>query len=128
MRSEDRTGREKERASMTNRFQPWGSGVLLALIVTALVVLPANGQNATETLYKTKCASCHAADGGGDTPVGKKLGARDFRSAQVQKQTDAQLVEITAKGKNKMPGYEKKLTDEQIKQLVDYVRALGKKK
>jgi mono/diheme cytochrome c family protein len=113
---------------MTNRFQPWGLGVLMALIVAALLVLPANGQTATESVYKTKCASCHATDGSGDTPVGKKLGARDFRSAEVQKQTDAQLVEITTKGKNKMPGYEKKLTDEQIKQLVSYTRALAKKK
>jgi mono/diheme cytochrome c family protein len=69
---------------------------------------------------------CHGADGRGDTPMGKKTGARDFASPEVQKQTDAQLIEITAKGKNKMPGYEKKLTDDQIKQLVAYIRTLKK--
>ncbi len=56
------------------------------------------------------------------------LGAHDFVSPEVQKQTDAQLAEIIAKGKNKMPGYEKTLKPEQIKDLVAYIRELAKKK
>jgi mono/diheme cytochrome c family protein len=75
-----------------------------------------------------KCASCHAADGSGDTPAGKKLSVRDFRSEEVQKQTDAQLAEIINKGKNKMPAYEKSLKEAQVKELVAYIRALAKKK
>jgi mono/diheme cytochrome c family protein len=42
--------------------------------------------------------------------------------------TEAHLTEITVKGKNKMPGYDKKLTADEIKGLVAYVRELGKKK
>lgn len=88
----------------------------------------ARAQGRVENIYKTKCASCHAMDGSGTTPAGKKTGVRDFRSPEVQKQTDAQLIEITAKGKNKMPGFEKKLREEQIRQLVAYVRELANKK
>jgi mono/diheme cytochrome c family protein len=46
----------------------------------------------------------------------------------VQKETDAQLIDIVTNGKNKMPAYKGKLTDDQIKGLVGYVRELAKKK
>jgi mono/diheme cytochrome c family protein len=77
------------------------------------------------SLYKTKCVACHAADGSGNTPAGKKLAAHDLRSAEVQKMSDADLTEIIAKGKNKMPGYEKTLKPDDIKGLVAYIRSLA---
>ena len=101
---------------------------ILALAVLLLMVAPAARGDDAAALYKTKCAVCHSADGSGDTTMGKRTGAHDFRSAEVQKMTDAQLTEITVKGKNKMPGYDKKLTADEIKGLVAYVRELGKKK
>lgn len=102
-----------------------GAAALAALCVLSA---PLPAEQASEGLYKAKCASCHAADGSGNTAVGKKLGAHDFRSEEIQKMTDAQLTEIIAKGKNKMPGYEKSLKPEQIKDLVAYIRQLAKKK
>jgi mono/diheme cytochrome c family protein len=84
-------------------------------------------QSAGGTLFKTKCAACHGPDGKGEVPMGKKLGARDLNSAEVQKQTDAQLTEVVTKGKNKMPAYNGKLSKEQIAQLVAYIREIGKK-
>jgi mono/diheme cytochrome c family protein len=85
-------------------------------------------QGTAEATFKAKCAGCHGADGGANTPAAKALGARDFQSPDVQKQTDAQLVDIVTNGKNKMPKYGDKLKDPEIKDLVAYVRALGKKK
>lgn len=103
--------------------------ILLALAVLVLMVAPgARADDASAALYKTKCAMCHAADGSGNVPMGQKTGVHDFRSAEVQKMTDAELTEITVKGKNKMPGYDKKLTADEIKGLVAFVRELGKKK
>jgi mono/diheme cytochrome c family protein len=75
-------------------------------------------------LYKAKCASCHGADGSGNTPAGKKSGARDLRSAEVQGQSDEVLFNITMKGKDKMPGYEKTLGADKCKALVAYIRTL----
>ena len=80
------------------------------------------------TLYKTKCAMCHGADGKGDSPMGKKLNVRDLGSPEVQKQTDAELTTTVTKGKNKMPAFGAKLTSEQIGQVIAYIRELGKKK
>jgi mono/diheme cytochrome c family protein len=101
---------------------------ILAVAVLLMMVAPAALAADSAALYKTKCAVCHSADGSGDSAMGKKTGAHDFRSPEVQKMTEAQLTEITVKGKNKMPGYDKKLTADEIKGLVAYVRELGKKK
>ena len=83
-------------------------------------------QREGEKTYKAKCAACHAADGSG-SEVGKKLGTHDFHSSQVQSQPDADLNQIIAKGKNKMPAYEKSLKPDEINGLVAYLRELGKK-
>jgi mono/diheme cytochrome c family protein len=87
-----------------------------------IVARPAMADD-VEALYKSKCQVCHGADGKG-TPAGQKLGVKDFHSPQVQKQTDAELIEVTKQGKGKMPAYDKKLTDDQIKQLIKYIRSL----
>jgi cytochrome c6 len=76
--------------------------------------------------YKAKCATCHGPDGKGDTAMGKTMKVKDLGSAEVQKQSDADLTTIIEKGKKPMPGYEGKLTKEQIDGLVKYVRSLKK--
>jgi len=86
----------------------------------------AQAQSAADT-FKAKCAMCHGADGKGDVPMGKKFGLKDLGSPEVQGQTDAQLNDMITKGKDKMPGYDGKLTKEQITGLVGYIRGLGKK-
>lgn len=78
------------------------------------------------TLFKAKCASCHGADGSGNTPMGKKLSVRDMRSAQVQSQSDAQLAAIISKGKGKMPPYEKSLNQQQVQEMVSFIRKLAR--
>lgn len=81
------------------------------------------------TLYKAKCAVCHSADGSGTSEMGKGLGSPDLRSDATQKETDAQLTDSITNGKGKkMPAYKGKLTDDQIKDLVAYIRDLAKKK
>jgi cytochrome c6 len=105
------------------------ASMLLCLLVSAVLLTPALawGQDAeAEKLYKARCLSCHAADGKGDTPAGKKTGTRDFAAPEVWKMTDAQWIEITTKGHNKMPAYGKTLKPEQIKALVAYSRELVK--
>jgi len=107
---------------------------LLAMAVFGLILLssfsiagsPAASDGAAT--FKAKCAMCHGADGGGDTTMGKKMKVRDLRSADVQKQTDAQLAEIISKGKSPMQGYDKTLDKAKIDDVVAYLRELGKKK
>jgi mono/diheme cytochrome c family protein len=82
--------------------------------------------DAAADVYKAKCASCHGADGKGDTPAGTKMKVKDLASDEVQKQSDADLATTIEKGKKPMPGYEGKLTKEQIDGLVKYMRSLKK--
>jgi cytochrome c6 len=72
--------------------------------------------------YKAKCAMCHGASGEGKAA----MKTRDFSSADVQKQSDAELTEIITKGKNKMPSYDGKLSKDQIGDLVKWIRTLKK--
>jgi cytochrome c6 len=88
---------------------------------------PAAAADAAAT-YKSKCVMCHGADGKGETPAGKKMGAHDFASPEVQNMSDAELTQVLEKGKNKMPGYAGKMKDSEIKELVAYVRTLGRGK
>jgi cytochrome c6 len=101
-------------------------GTLWVLLAGLLSATSVRGKDSTQQVYKSKCQICHGADGGG-TVAGKSMGTRDLRSQDVQKETDAQLTEIIAKGKKKMPGYENSLTKDQINGLVAYIRDLGKK-
>lgn len=101
----------------------------VCLLAAAIFLLTASAraQDEAAALYKSNCAACHGADGKGDTAIGKSQKLRDLGSEEVQKQTDAQLTDITANGKGKMPAYKGKLTDDQIKQLVVFMRSLKKK-
>ena len=100
---------------------------LLALLAVAfLFAAPLRADGDGAGLFKTKCAMCHGPDGKGSA-MGTKMGAHDFTSADVQKQTDAQLTETITKGKAKMPAYDGKLKDTEIKDLVAYIRSLAKK-
>jgi cytochrome c6 len=97
--------------------------LLTALAVVLTLSLSAHAQGAD--LYKAKCAMCHGPDGTGSA-MGKKMGAHDFTSADVQKMSDGDLTDTISKGKNKMPAYADKLKPEEIKGLVAYIRTLKK--
>ena len=80
-------------------------------------------------LYSKHCKSCHGSKGLGDgtkaedidTPIG------DFTDASFKSQTDGSLYYKTFFGRDDMPGFNKKITDEEEKWLlVNYVRSLGK--
>jgi cytochrome c6 len=106
------------------------AAVMLALCLAALVGLSGSRMTVSAegadgaALYKSKCASCHGADGKGQTGYGKAQKLRDLGSAEVQSQSDAQLEETTAKGKGKMPGYEKSLGADGVKAVVAFIRTL----
>lgn len=100
---------------------------LLPLVVIFLFLSARSAFADAEATYKAKCAGCHGADGVGSTAAGKATKAHDFHDPEVQKETDAEMTDIISNGKNKMPKYSDKLKDAEIKELVSFVRALGKK-
>lgn len=105
--------------------------LLAVFVVLGLTLLASPGASLaddTAALYKSKCALCHGDDGKGDNPTGKAMKVKDFASPDVKKKSDADLTEAITKGKgDDMPPF-KTLTADQIKGLVEYVRAFAKKK
>jgi mono/diheme cytochrome c family protein len=96
------------------------AGALLAGV--CLLSSPAKADvAAAEATFKAKCAGCHGADGKGK----EAMKTRDLSSADVQKQSDADLSGIITNGKGKMPPY-KTMTPEQVKDMVSFIRSLKK--
>lgn len=102
-------------------------GRALVIMIVALAFCASTrgyAQDDSASVYKSKCQICHGPDGKGDTPAGKKIGAKDLHTPEVSKQTDAELFGIVKKGKDKMPAYASKLSDDQINDLIKYIRSL----
>ena len=104
----------------------------------ALLTLLASGARAGEidakALFTEKnCAKCHAADGTGQTEMGKKNHSPNFtRPRWQERHSDEELKKaivegVKEEGKVRMPAFRSKLTDEQIEALIAYVRAFGEK-
>ena len=78
-------------------------------------------------LYAKQCASCHGKDGRAKTIKGKLKHARNLADGEWQeKVSDERIFNSIMNGKEKMPAYGKKLSQEQIESLVTYVRGLKK--
>ncbi len=88
----------------------------------------AHAQSAGAKTFKANCVLCHGADASGNTPAGKVFGAKNLRSPEVQRKSDAEITTIITKGEGKMPAFGKKLSPDDIKGLVAYIREIGKKK
>ena len=88
-----------------------------------------SADEATAGHWNKHCAKCHAKDGSGSTPIGKKLEIGDYTDpATLAEVTDEDLFKMTKDGVEgtKMPGFAEKLSDEEIHALVAYMRAMAK--
>lgn len=79
-----------------------------------------------KALYEKSCAGCHGPDGKGNEKMAKLLGDKGLNIVgnETKKKTDEQLLKIIADGAGKMPA--SKLTKEEQKQALGYVRSLAK--
>ena len=96
----------------------------LALVLCVSTLLHA--ESAGETVFKKNCVMCHGADGKGTTKMGLKLGAANLTSNDIQSLSDEALAQTIRNGKGKMPPFGKSLSDDEINEVVKYVRTLRK--
>lgn len=88
----------------------------------------------TKALYDKNCTTCHGPTGKGDGPAGKMLKPppADLGTV-VQKASEADLAKIIKEGGKAvgrsaaMPAFGKKLSDDQIKALVQLVKGFSGK-
>lgn len=79
--------------------------------------------------WENHCTKCHGPDGKGQTKMGKKLHLKDYTDAKVQTEMkDEDIINVISQGitdkagKEKMKAYRPELSDEEIKDLLAYVR------
>jgi mono/diheme cytochrome c family protein len=79
-------------------------------------------------LYTKNCASCHGKAGLGDGVKARMLKEfpGDFSGADFQKQSDGDHFFKTKFGRGEMPKYEGKLTDDDIWNVVNFMRTFKK--
>jgi mono/diheme cytochrome c family protein len=78
--------------------------------------------------YTANCTPCHGEDAKANTRRANMLNidpTKLFLSAG--KMNRYEMIAMIEKGKDKMPGFEAKLTKDQIIAIVDYVKGLSKK-
>ena len=83
---------------------------------------------AGKELWNKNCASCHGKTGIGDGPKSRTLetSPANFTKAPFQAQTDGEIFYKTKFGRGEMPKYEGKIGDDEIWQLVNFMRGFKK--
>ena len=84
--------------------------MLVALIAMSFVAMPMFADGAAT--YTAKCKMCHGANG-----------EKNFANLGA---ADADLIKAVTDGKGKMPAYKGKLSDDDIKAVVAYIKTLKK--
>jgi mono/diheme cytochrome c family protein len=102
---------------------------LLLLASFCAMAAHAEANPKTARTFNAKCASCHGADGKGQTEQGQKMHIADMTRPEWQKsKTDADIKNAIENGVKKetgeMEGYKDKLAPADIEALVAYVRSL----
>jgi mono/diheme cytochrome c family protein len=103
--------------------------IVISLFAAAAVSLQAADAKAN---WDANCAQCHGKSGAADTKMGKQLNAKDLTDSKVQaafsdaKATQSIKEGVKENGKTTMKAFGGKLTDDEIKALVAYVRTLKK--
>ena len=82
--------------------------------------------------WDNNCASCHGADGKGQTKQGKKLKLRDYTDPKIQAEfKDEDMLKAVLEGvkdknsgKERMKSFKEDISADEAKDLVAYVRKL----
>ena len=78
-------------------------------------------------VFDRHCDTCHGKDGQAKTFKAKFNHARNLADAQWQSETtDERIFNSIFNGRGKMPAFGKKLSEEEVNALVEYVRTLKK--
>lgn len=98
-------------------------GILVAL---SSAVDPSNDPSAK--LYQKHCVQCHGKDGRGVASMAKILKVEprllDLSREEVQKGKEGDLLKSISEGKNKQPGFKAKLSEQDRKAILRYIRNL----
>lgn len=107
----------------------------LLLLGSSILVVPSLASAADAAAnWKKDCQKCHAADGSASGPMGKKLKLRNYTDPAVQADmSDEDIIEAIkvgfkedGTGKERMPSYAEKYSEEEIIALKELIRGMVK--
>jgi len=93
---------------------------MVLAVVASLAPAVCFAQHPGKAVYEHKCLTCHGADGMASSGIGKILKVKPVTDPYVRKYTRAEMIDLTRNGVGRMQAYKGDLTDEQIKDSVDY--------
>ncbi|HEX6437681.1 MAG TPA: cytochrome c [Candidatus Binatia bacterium] len=98
----------------------------LAIWAGTIVAAVAGDADSGKALYEKSCVGCHGPDGKGNEKMAKLLGDKGLNIVgdETKKKSDEQLMKVLSEGTGKMPA--SKLSREEQKQVLSYVRSLAK--
>jgi len=106
-------------ATLIGAAQGWAAGPAPA---------PAAAPDAVPKAYKANCALCHGVNAAGNKAMAKAFklepAAMDLVNGDAAGKTEAELTQIIAGGKGKMPAYKKKLDQDQLQGLARFLVSL----
>ena len=88
----------------------------------------ADSIKAGKELYGQLCSVCHGTNGAGDGPAGHSLSTKPSNLAMMAGQhSPGEFAWVIRKGKGDMPGWEEELEEQEVWDIVNYIRmSLGK--
>ena len=109
-----------ETAAPTNSAAPRTTAASPAPSATA----PADEFARAKTNYAKNCEACHGpnAEGGLAKVNNKQIKVPSLKAAHAIKHTDEQLTKMITNGEEDMPAFKDKLSQDEINELVRYIR------
>ena len=92
--------------------------VLFLLIQIFVSQVGANDVFKGREVFMRECMACHGESGEGKLP-----GLPNFKEGKTLFKTDSVLIDIVRDGKGVMPSFNGLLTDEDIRNVVSYLRS-----
>ncbi len=107
---------------------------LLIIVFLNRSAFAQNNTSAGKELFKSNCSPCHGESGKGDGPGGQVLPVKPANLGEriaENSYSDQYLVDVIGKGgasvgkSNFMPAWSGALSDQQIRQIVSFLRTLA---